>query len=85
MDHLLSQLVPQVYYDCFKDLNFMDDKLTTKTAKFTFLKNLYAYGILLNKRNQIKQSTENVTSRKMVRSSLRRIKADQQGLTVATI
>ena len=24
----------------------MDDKLTTKTAKFTFLKNLYVYGKL---------------------------------------
>ena len=28
MDHLLSHLV---YFDCFEDFNFMDDKLTVKT------------------------------------------------------
>ena len=45
----------------------MDDKLTTKTVKFMYLKNLYVYGMLLNKSSQIRQSTENVASRKMVR------------------
>ena len=34
----------QVYYNCFINLNFMDDKLIAKTAKFTSLKNLYVYG-----------------------------------------
>ena len=27
----------------FKDLNFMDDKLTTKTVKFASFENLYIY------------------------------------------
>ena len=38
VDLLLSHLVLQVY------LNFVDDKLTAKTAKFTSLENLYVYG-----------------------------------------
>ena len=29
----------------FEDLNFVNDKLPTKTAKFTSLENLYVYGI----------------------------------------
>ena len=32
-------------YKNFEDLNFVDDKLPVKTAKFTSLKNLYVYGI----------------------------------------
>ena len=51
VDQLLSHLVFQVYYDCFmkfQDLNFVDDKLTAKTAKFTSLKNLYVYSICGN-------------------------------------
>ena len=38
----------QVYYNCFinfEDINFVDDKLAAKTAKFTSLQNLYVYGI----------------------------------------
>ena len=29
----------------FQGLNFVDDKLTAKTAKFTSLENLYVYGV----------------------------------------
>ena len=29
----------------FEDLNFVDDKLSAKTTKFTSLENLYVYGI----------------------------------------
>ena len=48
MDHLLSHLVFHMYYDCFKDLNFADDMLITKIAKFMSLESLYAYGIILS-------------------------------------
>ena len=34
-----------LYFKCnFEDLNFVDDKLPAKTAKFTSLENLYVYG-----------------------------------------
>ena len=44
---LLSHLEHQVYYNCFEDLNFVDDKLPMKTARFTSLKNLYVYSSTL--------------------------------------
>ena len=44
VDLLLLHLVFKVYYE---DLNFVDDKLLTKTAKFTSLENLYVYGSIL--------------------------------------
>ena len=34
-----------MYCDCFKDLIFVDDKLSAKTAKIMSLKNFYMYGI----------------------------------------
>ena len=44
-----------LYFKCittvlqnFEDLNFVDDKLTAKTAKFTSLENLYVYGTTLD-------------------------------------
>ena len=43
---LYFKCITTVLYN-FEDLNFVDDKLTVKTAKFTYtsLENLYAYGI----------------------------------------
>ena len=53
--HTCTSSVLQLFYE---DLNFVDDKLTTKTAKFTSFENLYVYGILLldnNKNFQFKK------------------------------
>ena len=49
MDHLLfTPCVSSVlrwFYEIYEDLNFVDDKLTAKKAKFMSLENLYVYGI----------------------------------------
>ena len=46
MDHLLLQLVLtciMIALTNLEDLNFVDGKLSAKTAKFTSLENLYVY------------------------------------------
>ena len=43
----LSSLCIVIVFKNFKDLIFVDDKLSAKTAKITSLENLYAYGIPL--------------------------------------
>ena len=45
---------PRFYFrGSLEDLNFVDDKLPVKTAKFTSLENLYVYGINLQPQAQL--------------------------------